>query len=50
MQYICKTYVHRFNFSPIQEELSFSNGEWSLMVGYKFSTDDDDNSDMSDLD
>jgi len=25
MQYICETYVHRFNLSPIQEEPSFSN-------------------------
>jgi hypothetical protein len=49
MQYICETYVHRFYFSPIQDELSFSIGEWSPMVGNKFSTDDDDNSDVSDL-
>ena len=33
MQYICETYVHRFNLSPIQEELSFSNGEWSPIAG-----------------
>ena len=50
MQYICETYVQRFNFSPIQEEISLDDGYWSPMLGYDFYTDDDDNSEVSDLD
>ena len=50
MRYICETYVQIFNFSPIQEEISLDDGYWSPMLGYKFNTDDDDNSEVSDLD
>ncbi len=50
MRYICETYVQRFNYSPIQADISFDDGDWSPMVGYEFNTDDDDNSEVSDLD
>ena len=49
MQYICETYVHRFNLSPNQEELSFSNGELPI-VGYEFRTNDDENSTVLNVD
>lgn len=48
--YICKTNIQRFNFSPIQEEISFNDGDWSPMVDCNFNTDDDNNSEVSDLD
>ena len=50
MHYICETYIHTYNYSPIQDDISLSLGEWSSMVGYDFSTDDDNNSVVSELD
>eukprot|EP00804_Cyclotella_cryptica_P029958 CCRYP_013419-RB/>CCRYP_013419-RB protein AED:0.20 eAED:0.10 QI:0/0/0/1/0/0/2/0/363 len=50
MQYICETYIHSYNYSPIQDDLSLSHGDWSSMVGYDFSTDGDDSSVVSELD
>ena len=50
MWYICETNIQRFNFIPIQEETSFGDGDWSPMVGYEFSTDNDNKSEVSDLD
>jgi hypothetical protein len=50
MQYICETYVQTFNFSPIQEETSLSNGEWLTMYGYKLSTENHNNSVLFDID
>ena len=50
MRYICETYVQRFNCSPIEEELSWENGNCSPIVVCEFDSNHDTNSEMSNLD
>lgn len=38
MKFISETSIMTFHFSPIQEEISVNNGEWSPNQGFEFST------------
>ena len=49
MQYICETYVRTLNFSPIHEKISLGDDDWSTIEGFKFNTDNNINSAVSDL-
>ena len=49
MRYICKTYVTRFNYIPLEEDSFFGNGEWSPIHGLEINTEDDGSSTCSDL-
>jgi hypothetical protein len=48
MRYICETYVTRYDFSPLPEEILLGDGDWSPIQGLEFSYDSDaDNSSIS---
>ena len=48
MRYIRETYVTRYDFSPLPEEISLGDGDWSPIQGLEFSYDSDaDNSSIS---
>jgi hypothetical protein len=49
MQYIRETNMTRFNFSPLQEELSWDNSEGSPLDGLHISFDEDNSSNNSEI-
>ena len=51
MRYICETYVTRYNYSPLHEEILLGDGDWSPIQGLEFSygSDEDDSSTISEL-
>jgi len=49
MQYICEPYVTRFNFSPLQEDMSWDDSEGSPLEGLQISFDEDESSNISEI-